>query len=101
MAVVQGIAEQKKPTFLSGEQKYQAHHHSESCLIKVLLAYTFQKAAVLLDIDAVKSLNQYLDRLQYLLTELVGDFLLIQRALRKHVRKCLVLCYTKETTNSE
>ncbi|APF94264.1 hypothetical protein BFR06_20400 [Burkholderia pseudomallei] len=101
MTVIQCIAKQKKTALLGGKQKHQAHHDSESSLVKVLLPDTVQEPPVLFDIDAVKCLNQYLDRLQHLLTELVSNFLLIQCAFREHVRKSFVLCYTKETTNSE
>ncbi|KVO06440.1 hypothetical protein WJ71_09550 [Burkholderia ubonensis] len=101
MTVVQGVAEQKKTTFLSGNEEHQTHHDSESCLVKVLLPDILQDAPLLVNINAVKCLNQYFDRLQHLLTELVGNFLLIQRAFREHVRKCFILRYAKKTTNSK
>ncbi|VBT21724.1 Uncharacterised protein [Burkholderia pseudomallei] len=77
VTVVQGIAKQKKTTLLGGKQKHQAHHDSESSLVKVPLADTIQETSLLLDVNAVESLNQNLHCLQHLLTKLVSDFLLI------------------------
>src|SRR5258707_9873304 len=91
----------QQPALFSGEEKYKPHHHGKCSFVEGGVGNPFEHGTVGILIQCVEGLHQHLDRLAYLIAELVGDFLLILRAFLKQSEQSAVGGDAEETPHSE
>ena len=101
VAVVQRIAQQQEAALLGGEQEYQAHHHRERGFVEKFFADTLEQRALAVGVDAVHRLDQYLDRFAHLRAELLGDLLLVLRALGQQRGQHFFGWHTEESRHAQ
>jgi hypothetical protein len=79
--VVERVSQEEELALLGGEQEYEAHHHREGGLVQPLLVGAREQGPAPVLVLPVYGLYEDLDGLADLVAELVGDLLLILRAL--------------------
>jgi hypothetical protein len=79
--VVQRIAEQEEPALLRAEKEDKPHHHGDRRVVDLAFGHPVEQLPVLFAIRPPERVDEELDCMPHLPTELVGDLLLGVRAL--------------------
>ena len=100
VGLVAFVAEQQQATLFGGEQEHQPHHHRQRGFVEFRLLHVTQQFAVAVLVGLVERLDQHFDGAPHLLTEGVGDLVLIlQRAVEQ--RGQLLGFIDEEATNAQ
>jgi hypothetical protein len=84
VGLVAFVAQQQQAALLGGEQEDQPHHHRQCGFVEFRLFYVTQQLTVAVLVGFVERLDQHFDGAANLLTEGVGDLVLIlQRAVEQ------------------
>ena len=75
------VVDGQQPALLGHEQEDEPHHHGDRAAVDLVLIEARQQRAVALAVGRVERGDQQLDAAAHLRAELVGDLLLLVRAL--------------------
>ena len=76
------VVDRQQPALLGDEQEHEPHHHGDRAAVDLGLSRSCEQLAVTVAVLAVERRDQQLDGAADLGAELVGDLLLLARALR-------------------
>ena len=86
-AVVKFIAQTHQTALFRRQQKDQTHHDRKRRIVQTLRLHIPQKPAVILTVELVKRMQKFRNGAADLQSQLIGNFLLLVRALLYHARQ--------------
>ena len=100
MGVVAFVVQEEQAAFFRREQEDQPHHHRQRRLVEFTGRHVTQEFAVAILVGAIEGLDEDFDGPAYLVTEFLGDFVLVLQRALEQLGESLVL-RTEESSYAE